>query len=130
MIDFRKEWKKPRTVMTDSRGLEQRRRINKLESSPNEDIQFLIDVIAENDFWIRALKGKLAKANPPKLGFPSDAKMADACKDWYMAGLEQAAKYVEGIRNPLEPKQIAAMLRSLIDIEEKTSVGETSVYLG
>lgn len=57
--------------------------------------------------------------------------MDDAWKDWYnwrngrWQGLEEAAQYVERIRCPLEPKQIAAMLRALIDIEEKLSVGQT-----
>jgi hypothetical protein len=50
--------------------------------------------------------------------------MNEAWKDWYnwrngrWQGLEDAAQYVEGIRNPLEPKQIATMLRALIDLEE------------
>jgi hypothetical protein len=45
--------------------------------------------------------------------------------DWRAArwqGIEDAAQYVERIHGPLDSKQIATMLRALIDIEEKISV--------
>jgi hypothetical protein len=48
-----------------------------------------------------------------------------SCYDWRNGrweGLEQAARYVESLQGPLDPKQIATMLRALIDIEEKLSV--------